>query len=147
MTEGFSVSYVAQAAGFSYGAVPIILTPLACSDYPGNLSDLFTNIPPNSANPGVLYIVNVTYIDGFCCAEEDLVSSDPILVSVDLSSGFSASDSVFFNFVLDGLHEGTECLIVVLSVNETELHPRDQGQVEITDDVALVRILDGDIGK
>ena len=75
------------------------------------------------------------------------MNSDPVVVSVDRSSEFSISDPVFFNFTLDGLYEGTECLIVVLSVNETELDPQDQGQVEISDDVALVRILDGDIGK
>ena len=75
------------------------------------------------------------------------MNSDPEEVSVDVGSGFSISDTVTFNFVLDGLREGTECLVVVLSVNETELDPRDQGQVEISNGVALVRILDEDIGK
>ena len=36
---------------------------------------------------------------------------------------------------------------MVLSVNETELDPRDQGQVDISNGVALVRIQDEGIGK
>ena len=75
------------------------------------------------------------------------MNSDPVVVSLNLSSGFSISDPVFFSFVLDGLDEGTECLIVVLSVNETELDPRDQGRVNIINGVALVRIQDEEIGK
>ena len=47
----------------------------------------------------------------------------------------------------DGLDEGTECLVAILSVDETALDPRDQGQVDISNSVALVRISDNIIGE
>ena len=53
-TEGFGVFLSVQATGFSYGDVPIQVTPLACSDYEGDLEELFTNIPADSAVPGKL---------------------------------------------------------------------------------------------
>ena len=37
--------------GVSFGSIPLQVTPLACSDYVRNLSDLFTNIPAASADP------------------------------------------------------------------------------------------------
>ena len=52
ITEGSSVSLKGQTTGFSYGDVPIQVTPLACSDYEGDLEELFTNIPADSADPG-----------------------------------------------------------------------------------------------
>lgn len=51
--EGSPVSISVIATGFSYGNIPISVTPLACSDYQGNLGDLFSNVPVSSANPGI----------------------------------------------------------------------------------------------
>ena len=50
----------------------------------------------------------------------------------------------FFGYAAaeDDIIEGEECLVFTLSVNETALDPRDQGQVDISSDVALVRIED-----
>ena len=52
ITEGSDVLLNIQTTGFSYGNVPIQVTPLACSDYKGDLEELFTNIPADSADPG-----------------------------------------------------------------------------------------------
>ena len=52
VTEGSDVLLNIQATGFSYGDIPIQVTPLACSDYEGDLEELFTNIPADSADPG-----------------------------------------------------------------------------------------------
>ena len=42
-----------EGTGFSYGNIQVLLTPLPCSDYPGNLSALFNNVPDASASPGM----------------------------------------------------------------------------------------------
>ena len=52
ITEVGDVFLSVQATGFSYGNVPIQVTPLACLDYEGDLEELFTNIPADSADPG-----------------------------------------------------------------------------------------------
>lgn len=52
VTEGNGVLLSVQSSGFSYGNVVIEATPSACSDYQGNLDDLFSNIPADSADPG-----------------------------------------------------------------------------------------------
>ena len=41
-------------SGFIYGSVPVFITPLPCSDYSGNLTALFDNVPPASASIGML---------------------------------------------------------------------------------------------
>ena len=40
----------------------------------------------------------------------------------------------------DGEQEGTECLVLVLSVNETQLDPRDRGQLNFGNQFALIRL-------
>ena len=52
VTEGSDLLLNIQATGFSYGDIPIQVTPIACSDYEGDLEELFTNIPADSADPG-----------------------------------------------------------------------------------------------
>ena len=52
LTEGIGELIFIQATGFSYGDVPVQITPLACSDYEGDLEELFTDIPADSADPG-----------------------------------------------------------------------------------------------
>ncbi len=54
---------------------------------------------------------------------------------------------IVFSTVLDNLNEGEECLVFTLSINETQLDPRDQGQVDLSSSVALVRINDLNIGE
>ena len=39
-----------SAFGFSYGSVPVQLTVLPCSGYPGDLTAIFDNIPQDSAS-------------------------------------------------------------------------------------------------
>lgn len=51
------------------------------------------------------------------------------------------SQFAFFEIALDDLVESEECLLLTMSVNETELDPRDQGQVDLVDSVAIVRII------
>ena len=50
--------------------------------------------------------------------------------------------SNIFEVVLDDMTEEEECLLFTLSINETALDPRDQGQVDIANSVALIRIED-----
>ena len=52
-----------------------------------------------------------------------------------------------FTTVRDDRDENIECLVIVLSVNETALDPRDQGRVDISNGVTLVRIQGEGIGK
>ena len=54
-----------------------------------------------------------------------------------------------YSLAIDGLVEGEECLLFTVSVNETELDPRDQGLVDISNSVALFRIqdLNGELRK
>ena len=51
-TEGQSVTFGVNGIGFGYEVIPILVTPLPCSDYPGNLSALFSNVPAASASVG-----------------------------------------------------------------------------------------------
>ena len=43
---------VDQLQGFLFGPLLVNVTPIACSDYEGDLSSLFANIPADSADPG-----------------------------------------------------------------------------------------------
>ena len=51
-TEGQAVFFSVEGTGFGYGIIPVLVTPLPCSDYPGNLSALFDNVPAASATVG-----------------------------------------------------------------------------------------------
>ena len=53
ITEGSGVFFTVNTAGFSYGTITVQVTPLPCSDYPGNLSALFNNVPAASASAGM----------------------------------------------------------------------------------------------
>ena len=77
---------------------------------------------------------------------DDLVNS--AARTVILAPGnrlFPFSELIVFSTVLDILNEGEECLVFTLSINETQLDPRDQGQVDLSSSVALVRI--NELGK
>ena len=50
---GPPVSFSIGGAGFSYGTISVQVTPLPCSDYPGNLTALFSNVPAASASTGM----------------------------------------------------------------------------------------------
>ena len=52
IAEGQFVSLSVASSGFSYGNIPVLITPLPCSDYNGNLTALFTDVPPASASIG-----------------------------------------------------------------------------------------------
>ena len=52
--EGDIAGVVLEALGVSFGEVPVTITPLPCSEYSGNLSELFSNVPQDSADPGML---------------------------------------------------------------------------------------------
>ena len=73
------------------------------------------------------------------------MNSEPITVNIDLAF-FPTFGSAEFTVAFDDQSEGQECLIVELSVDETQLDPRDQGQVDFSNGVALFRI-DDLIGK
>ena len=79
VTEGGSIFADVQAVGFSYGNIPITVTPLGCSDYPGNLGDLFTNIPVNSANPGM-------WINSICVVLMDNARRENVAIETDVVS-------------------------------------------------------------
>ncbi len=79
---------------------------------------------------------------------DDLVYSAARTVILGSENRFFFSRSpelIVFSTVLDDLNEGEECLVFTLSINETQLDPRDQGQVDLSSSVALVRI--NDFGK
>ena len=63
--EPASVIFSLSGNGFSYGNIPVQVTPLPCSDYPGNLSALFSDIPAASASLGAVY--NYVCPDFECC--------------------------------------------------------------------------------
>ena len=75
------------------------------------------------------------------------MNSDP--VTADLIIGGFAPPVPFFAYLAaqDDIVEDEECLVFSLSINETALDPRDQGQVDFDNSVALVRIEDEQIGK
>lgn len=73
-------------------------------------------------------------------AVDDLTGASPRTVSLPpLGSG---QISILFSSAIDNLDEEEECLVFILSVDETQLDPRDQGQVDIDSDVALGRLQD-----
>ena len=79
---------------------------------------------------------------------DDLVNSAARTVILGPVNRFLISrlpELIVFSTVLDILNEGGECLVFTLSINETQLDPRDQGQVDLSSSVALVRI--NDFGK
>ena len=81
---------------------------------------------------------------------DDLVNSTArtvILVPVNRFFSRPQPELILFSAVPDDLDEGRECLVFTLSINETQLDPRDQGQVDLSTSVALVRILDEVIGE
>ena len=51
--EGGQVALAIEGSGFAYGNVPVRVTPLPCSDYPGNLTALFDDVPAASASLGM----------------------------------------------------------------------------------------------
>ncbi len=88
--------------------------------------------------------------DYFVIFAADLV--DPSAQTIDLNPinrFFVAPVLNLFEYStsLDGLDEDEECLLFVLSINETELDPRDVGQVDLSNNVALLRIIDEEFGK
>ncbi len=52
LAEGQSIFLIVDGRGFSYGSIPVEVTPLPCSDYPGDLSALFSDIPTASITSG-----------------------------------------------------------------------------------------------
>ena len=42
-----------EGTGFSYGNIQVLLTPLPCSEYPGDLTALFDDVPDASASTGM----------------------------------------------------------------------------------------------
>ena len=42
--------------GLLFGPVLVSVTPIACSDYEGDLSLLFTDVPAKSADPGIFLL-------------------------------------------------------------------------------------------
>ena len=149
--EGSFEIFEVQGSGISFGNIPVLVTMLACSDYPGNLGDLFSDIPAVSADPGMLAskVVTVNAVIWVYFAVEDLENSNPQVVNLDLRSiGFPiVADSVYLLTAVDGLDEPEECLVLTLSINETALDSRDQGRVDFVNSVALVRIEDVETGE
>ena len=61
--EGDFVSFSLGGSGFSYGTISVQVTPTSCSDYPGDLSALFSNVPATSASTGMCAVgVCVTFL-------------------------------------------------------------------------------------
>lgn len=77
----------------------------------------------------------------FCFTAEDLLADDPVTIIINLAF-FPPSGSAGFSPIIDGIQEELECLVLEVSINESLLDPRDQGQVDISNGVALVRIED-----
>ena len=81
----------------------------------------------------------------FCDDVADLVDKDPMTSDLFVRNVLTTGVGIAFqqySLAIDGLVEGEECLLFIVSVNETELDPRDQGQVNISNGVALFRIQD-----
>ncbi len=84
------------------------------------------------------------------CPTDDLVNSTARTVILGPVNRFffpRLPELIVFSTVRDNLNEGEECLVFTLSINETQLDPRDQGQVDFSSSVALVRINDLSIGE
>ena len=75
---------------------------------------------------------------------DDLLSGDRVVYNLHLGNPliFVPPLPSAFLALQDDMTEEEECLVFVLSINETALDPRDQGQVDIANDVALLRIQD-----
>ena len=56
ITEAGVAALNVIATGFSFGNIPITVTPRSCSDYEGNLEDIFNNVPASSSNPGMVLL-------------------------------------------------------------------------------------------
>ena len=80
----------------------------------------------------------------FCyCFSEDLSSADTVVFNLHLGNPLIDPPQPFaFLTSQDDMMEEEECLVFTLSINETALDPRDQGQVDLANDVALLRIQD-----
>ena len=86
----------------------------------------------------------------FFLSSDDLIDSIARTTNIGPVNRFFAPpliELIVFSSAQDDLVEGDECLVFTLSINETQLDPRDQGQVDFSSSVALVRILDGVIGE
>ncbi len=55
--EPESVFFHLSNSGFSYDDIPVVVAPLPCSDYPGDLSALFSDIPAASASLGIFICI------------------------------------------------------------------------------------------
>ncbi len=60
--EPESVFFILIDGGFSYGDIPVLVAPLPCSDYPGNLSALFSDIPAASASLGIFMCIEIVVL-------------------------------------------------------------------------------------
>ena len=61
LAEGQSIFLIVDGRGFSYGSIPVEVTPLPCSDYPGDLSTMFNDIPAASITLGAPHTSYVLY--------------------------------------------------------------------------------------
>ena len=74
---------------------------------------------------------------------DDLVSGDTVVFNLHLGNPLIDPLRPFaFSTLQDNMMEEEECLVFTLSINETALDPRDRGQVDLANDVALLRIQD-----
>ncbi len=60
--ESESLFFDLSDSGFSYGDIPVVVTPQPCSDYPGNLSALFSDIPTASASLGIIIFMCIELV-------------------------------------------------------------------------------------
>ena len=63
------------------------------------------------------------------------------MVTFDLDVTGSGFGFAHFTLVPDNIPEGEECLVITVRVDEAQLDPRDQGQVDVFD-LTLFRIFD-----
>ena len=56
---GPPVFFSIGGTGFSYGTISVQVTPLPCSDYPGDLTALFSNVPTASASTGMCKLAGI----------------------------------------------------------------------------------------
>ena len=74
------------------------------------------------------------------------MDAEPTTVDLLLGRFTAPPPLLSYEIATDALVEPVECLVITLSINETALDPRDQGQVDFNNSVALVRIKDAEIG-
>ena len=74
------------------------------------------------------------------------MDTDPVTLTLDLDvrNAISGVPLARFSIAADNVVEGVgrECLVATLSVDESQLDPRDRGQVDIFNGVALSIIAD-----